>query len=342
MTRRVLLLAGIMLMISASSAAASTASVSGATLTFAGADGESNAVSIAYDAATASYRLTDAAASVTAGIGCSALDHELICDGAAVTVITINLGDGNDSWSGGQIDTVPTVNGGAGNDELAGIGFLNGDQGDDKLLAADGGASLDGGDGNDVLTGGDGDDSLVGGAGDDLLIGNDGTDTFVGGTGLDRIDASGDGGKTVDCEGRDDEIIQAAIELASLKRCAAAPRGQLAIQKRLRLKKFVASGFRFNVSCDRPCAVYWELVVPGKLRKLLHHPGGWLDRQPVTVDEDGFRHPLSGSQRFTALVVGNATRKALRRLKKLQATLQIEIFGRDGRSATIRRKVTLT
>jgi Ca2+-binding RTX toxin-like protein len=76
---------------------------------------------------------------------------------------------------------------GAGNDVVDGSGLaagsmtllLDGGDGEDVLLAHDGGATLLGGANDDVLIGGDGDDVLDGGAGDDVLIGGGGDDLFL-------------------------------------------------------------------------------------------------------------------------------------------------------------------
>lgn len=341
MTRRVALLAAFVFALAcAPSAGAATASVVGSTLTYVAAPGENNTVSIAYDAKIGSYRFTDTTAPVTGGSGCGAIEHELDCVDNGISVIVVNLRDGDDKWLGGDIKVVPAVDGGAGNDDLSGIGFLNGGDGNDTLKGLDGGAQLDGGAGNDTLVGGEGDDLLDGGPGDDLLIGNDGSDTFVGGLGLDRIDASGDGGKTVDCQGRDDEIVQGETTNVKLVGCSGAPTAQISAA-RVRVSRLVKNGMQFTVSCDRPCAVYWELIPDKRVRKLVRHDGGWLDRHVVVVDGDGFRNPISGTQRFTARVIGNATKKALKRLKSFSATLGVQVYSRDGLSTKQFKKIKI-
>lgn len=333
-------------LLAAPTAVASSATVDGSTLTFVAGPGEANTVSIAYDASLASYKITDTTAATTGGPGCGAIEHEINCDGVAVKSIVINLRDGNDRWLGGDISLVPSVDGGPGDDELSGLGILNGGDGNDTLQALDVGSALNGDDGNDLLIGGQGDDTLDGGAGDDLLIGNDGTDKFVGGPGLDRVDASGDGGKTVDCQGRDDDIIQgldpASDGLESIDRvnCVSAPQIAVAVP-RVRLKQFIARGMRFTITCNRPCAVYWEVTVDKKTAKLLHHKGGWLSRHPIALDEDGFRTPFGGSQKFTARVTGFATKKALRRLRSLTVTLGVQAFSQSGLDTTQFKKVRL-
>jgi VCBS repeat-containing protein len=59
--------------------------------------------------------------------------------------------------------------------------------GDDRLLAADGGASIDAGTGNDAVAGGSGDDMLAGGEGNDLVEGGSGADVLEGGPGDDVL-----------------------------------------------------------------------------------------------------------------------------------------------------------
>jgi hypothetical protein len=323
----------------ASSASASTANLVGGTLSFVAAPGEANTVSIAYDPTIAAYRFTDSTATTTGGAGCGASEHEISCEGAGVQVIVISLRDGNDRWTGGDITIIPSVDGGAGDDDLSGLGFLNGGDGNDTVKGLDIGATLTGGDGDDLLVGGAGDDTLDGGPGNDLLIGNDGTDTLIGGPGLDRIDASGDGGKTVDCQGRDDEVVQGRdletedVESIERQNCTPAPTFNVDIAKP-RIKQLVSRGLAFTVTCNRPCAIYWELTVDKKTSKLLHHTGTWLSRHPIALDEDGFRKPFQSSQKFTARVTGFATKKALRRLKKLTITLGIQVYSQSGLDAT--------
>jgi len=84
-----------------------------------------------------------------------------------------------------------TINGGAGDDHLygeAGDDLLDGGTGADKLYGGLGNDTLLGGAGDDSLEGGEGDDSLEGGSGNDILLGGDGNDTLSGGDGNDILD----------------------------------------------------------------------------------------------------------------------------------------------------------
>ena len=146
------------------------------------------------------------------------------CDGAAITFISVALGDGDDTLTldpsvsiptllhgGPGRDTIfggsgrrrdqrfageDTLSGGAGNDilyshgEVGSIptsegGFLAGGPGDDVFWGTDGKETFDGGEGNDEVRAFGGDDTINGGDGDDLLNGGDGGDTMEGGAGND-------------------------------------------------------------------------------------------------------------------------------------------------------------
>jgi hemolysin type calcium-binding protein len=90
------------------------------------------------------------------------------------------LGDGNDSYTGGK-SCVNLVFGGGGADRISGGNFR------DELVGGAGNDTLAGGPGDDLLIGNSGDDRLKGGAGDDLLSGNSGNDVLVGGPGNDEL-----------------------------------------------------------------------------------------------------------------------------------------------------------
>ncbi|WP_010036140.1 MULTISPECIES: calcium-binding protein [Streptomyces] len=113
---------------------------------------------------------------------------------------TIELGDGNDKWTGATGDRVDgsSVRGGAGDDVIraGALGYAGGGDGDDTLYAGIDGEIVDGGAGDDVLHGGagdqimradDGDDTVYGGAGDDEIHGGRGNDILYGHSGADRI-----------------------------------------------------------------------------------------------------------------------------------------------------------
>jgi Ca2+-binding RTX toxin-like protein len=288
----------------ASPAWAATASVSGGTLAFTAGVGEKNTVSVVYDAAASKYRLSDTTAGVTPGAGCGATSVEVECDAAGIAAIAIELRDGDDTFTDGTLPIAPVV---------------------------------DGGSGNDRLRGGDGDDVLDGGAGDDYLTGGDGADTLSGGTGLDRIDATGGGSDTIDCQGRDDDVVKADGGDVRTN-CAPAPRITVGT-KRVAPAGLLARGLGFTITCDRPCAVEWELRVDEATRKLIHHSRGWLSRWPAPVDSVGFLRSVTGKQTFLAkLVAKAATRQAIARLRSLTVTIYVKAFGRDGLAAVQTRR----
>lgn len=97
-------------------------------------------------------------------------------------------GDGNDTifGAGGNDE----INGGNGNDEIYGnnsFDVLNGDGGNDLIYGGLGFDTMSGNAGNDTLFGQSGWDLLDGGSGDDQLSGNAGRDVINGGTGNDVL-----------------------------------------------------------------------------------------------------------------------------------------------------------
>jgi Ca2+-binding RTX toxin-like protein len=138
----------------------------------------------------------------------------------------MNGGDGDDSMTGGRLNSViggagndilegwyldggdgndvfkrgfgpQTMLGGAGNDLFSdnsnygsdtGGDFVDAGSGNDTIYGAMSRDTLLAGDGNDVAYGKKGDDYVDGGAGDDSLFGQDGDDTLIGGPGIDVLD----------------------------------------------------------------------------------------------------------------------------------------------------------
>ncbi|MHB8891845.1 MAG: signal peptidase I [Candidatus Limnocylindrales bacterium] len=80
--------------------------------------------------------------------------------------------------------------------ECAGMTFsevIVGTEGDDVIVAGNGGALVFGLGGNDTLSGGNGKDCIVGGDGNDTLVGGNGKDVLLGGEGNDTLHGDGDG-----------------------------------------------------------------------------------------------------------------------------------------------------
>ena len=122
-----------------------------------------------------------------------------------VTTVIINAGAGNDSVSCvNDESSVPMalpviVNGEDGNDEIiatpmddalyggAGEDIIYGLAGNDRLFGDDGGDKLLGDDGDDYLSGAAQKDTIEGGLGNDRLNGNGGNDRLFGNGGIDRL-----------------------------------------------------------------------------------------------------------------------------------------------------------
>lgn len=115
----------------------------------------------------------------------------------------------------GEGDTL-TITAGGGDDLINGALFrdydlaLNGQDGNDTLLAGDGIDTLNGGDGGDQLDGRRGNDVLDGGLDSDLLRGGLGFDTLTGGRGIDFFDDVNGDNVVTDFVKGEDRIVTAA------------------------------------------------------------------------------------------------------------------------------------
>jgi hypothetical protein len=167
-------------------------------MTLTAADGESNHV-LMYPAGDGSAHVdvTDWLPLTAPGDKCETLTPTLMrC--AIPTTLSVNLGDGKDSWSPDRslrFAQPPRIDGGPGDDELLGTDagdVLAGGPGNDTLKGYDGDDQLDGGDGDDTVIGGVDRDTVLGGAGNDNVAGDGFEDEYAdvvdGGPGLDTID----------------------------------------------------------------------------------------------------------------------------------------------------------
>jgi hypothetical protein len=177
MLRRSLALSALALLAIAAPAGAATYSVPGTTLSVAPLAGEANQVLV--EIANGDWRVTRdnaAAAPVVAGSFCTQLsaNAQVRCDISGT--MSFSLGDGNDKVTKITPGHGGTINGDAGNDTLVAmdnsVANLNGGA-DDDYLEANGPLA-------DVFNGGDGNDQIRGsGAGADVVNGGAGTDTFL-------------------------------------------------------------------------------------------------------------------------------------------------------------------
>jgi hypothetical protein len=127
---------------------------------------------------------------VVSAVGTSAAN--LLVDGGTIQVIVIHGG--------------PEVGGPAPPAACGDLTFAQtivGTDGDDVIVAQNGGALIFGMGGNDTITGGNGKDCILGGVGNDVIDGSNGQDVLLGGSGDDTIDGGNgkdaiDGGDGVD------------------------------------------------------------------------------------------------------------------------------------------------
>jgi len=210
-TRRALTLATTAgaLLAAAPGAHAATATLSGDTITYTAAPGESNSLNLSQSGGN--VILDDSSAvTITDGGGCPiAVSGNAECPEAGVTKIVVDLGDEDD---GTGVDpsmlSALTINGGPGNDYLNGSAqgdVINGGDGQDSLNGYGGADTLNGEGGQDSLDGGAGNDTLNGGAGGDYGNGGDGDDTFNGDDGSDYFYAE-PGNDTQNGGGGDDQF----------------------------------------------------------------------------------------------------------------------------------------
>ena len=209
------------LLVAAPVAGASTVVVGSNQVVFTATPGTANQVTVS-DSGN-SFRVSDPASVVVAGVGCSQSGATVLCPQSSISSIRVELGDGNDTLTSTASENL-VVRGGAGNDTLNGGGQgdqLNGEDGNDTIVGNDGPDTMDGGAGTDVVSYAaktqpiradldgaydDGEtfewdnvqpsvEEVVGGAGNDTFVGTAGPNVFRGGPGDDTIDGmDGDDG----------------------------------------------------------------------------------------------------------------------------------------------------
>jgi Ca2+-binding RTX toxin-like protein len=175
-------------------AEAATVSVSGSTLTFTAAAGETNDVDIVYDGTSAS--VVDRNVAPTPGAGCHVVSPNWVMCDATLDTFNVTMGDGDDyillwAFPGNHA----TINGGSGADTIR-----------DHQDTAD----VQGGPGNDdIMDGGGGGDSLKGGADNDTVWGGGEDGSIDGQGGADVM-----GGGNVDYSARTNPVTVTADEVA--------------------------------------------------------------------------------------------------------------------------------
>lgn len=213
--------------------------------------------------------------------------------------------------------------------------------GDDKatVTAADGDTvTIAGGDGDDILTVQGTPVRLDGGPGDDLLDVTGANPSFAGGAGDDLI--MNRSKATLDCAGGGADRAFNPLVLTRTG-CAPAPPIKVAIQKKQTIDSFLTLGFLFQAGCSRPCAIRWGLR-PDKATQRLSHTGSqFLVSSGEPVDEAGYPDLApKGLHRERAVIPGPATRRALRKAKRVGMTL--ELSGSDGVTPLPAKRIKLT
>ena len=126
---------------------------------------------------------------------------------AAVAVLTVTAGTGNDLVNAAALGESLTVDSGDGNDTVSGSAFA------DSLVGGAGADTISGNDGNDTLNGGDGVDSLLGGNGNDRFLYASGEfiagETVDGNAGVNTVAFTADAQTVVDADFTFKQNIQA-------------------------------------------------------------------------------------------------------------------------------------
>jgi Ca2+-binding RTX toxin-like protein len=182
----------------AAAGAATLTSDGNGNYTYNAAPGEKNSMSLQFADDGSSVLFYSYGVTVTSvPAGCTVEDSgsDPRCD--APKSVTLNFGDGDDSFARSGIKTIPvTVDGGDGADWLRGddeADDLRGGPGKDKLEGFKGNDKLDGGDGDDEIYGALGADTIQGGGGNDVLMpdyfAEPSADVVDGGPGIDTIES---------------------------------------------------------------------------------------------------------------------------------------------------------
>jgi Ca2+-binding RTX toxin-like protein len=280
-------------------ALASTLTKSGTTLVYSAAPGETNDASISVSGGTYDVlNRGDDTLTIDPSLG----DCQNSCPAPDITAVSVDLGDGNDKYTGGG--TAPQT--------------INGGDGDDTIFAAH--ATMHGGPGNDLLRGGLGPNVLDGGPGDDQL------DPFPD----DTIDCSGGG---------NDVMLEPATDTMKFVGCGSGPNVTVSVS-RVRLGKFLRGGQTVTINCDKPCAVTWAMGgADNKTKRKVHTGCSCIARHFYNHNGDGtLRFAPPGPQTFNVKVLGQATKKALRKSR----SIKIKLFVTVQDSLGIQRRLSKT
>jgi hypothetical protein len=310
MRRLLVALAAVAALAPATSAAGSTASRSGATITIVGGP-EGSSITTGHGLYSTGIRDT---AGITPGPGCEPYGDDgqgVTCGSLFDAVLVADLGDGNDSIGAAHLRSA-TMHGGPGDD------VLDGTDGDDRLYGDAGSDKITGAGGNDLLDGGPGNDQLLGDffyvdvGGNDTLVSRDGElDEVSCGMGVDRVTA--------------DRLDNVYVECDVVDRGPAAPAAgklRLSARPRPRLASVLRSGLRFTGRFPAAGRYIAEIyVVPAEARRL------GLGRKGVRIAEK--RGSIRAGSHAIRVRVKQRYRKRLKRARRVSASLIV--VGADGR-----------
>ena len=330
-------------------AAASTISASGTTITIAGGD-ESSDISFP---GGGEYRVVDTAGA-TAGSGCEQRSATEVSCGTpssfTLDAVVADLGAGDDRYVLAGFYQ-QTVDGGPGDDAIQtgahGDDLVHGGPGNDTIDASEGSDSVYGDDGDDQVSGGDGSDTIDGGAGRDIISGDygdlngDGSDTIAARDGeADQI-SCGFGADVVTADDLDvtDELCENVDAQAVVP---AKPDLALSVKKSasiLKATKKPGYGIGLVVGSDGTLTV--KLVITAITARRYG-----LGKKTLVLDS--LRSPVKADTYGVGLWASGATARKLRVLRnrrgftKIPAVITATLVSDSGGKRTQTAKVALT
>ncbi|MGZ6705424.1 MAG: calcium-binding protein [Solirubrobacteraceae bacterium] len=330
-------------------ASASDVSLSGSTLVIQGTPGPDH---ISFGGNSLLEKYVVDTAGITAGAGCRQIDAtEAECPSfesglAPYTQVVAHLGEGDDFFAAGILESPVTVDGEGGNDTIfAGSGndTVLGGAGDDQITGNGGSDTVDGGPGSDTVLGGGGDDHVIGGPGRDSINGDgpevldDGNDTIDAADGEQDQVQCGFGADVVNAD-RADVVDTGSCESVRLV-AAPPPKGGLSVTLRSAPARPVIAtvlrrGYRFTTSVSAAAGYSAALYVTKAEARRRHIARSGVDIAKRTGS-------VRAGRRTITLKVASRYRTAVRRARRIVAHLIVAVADGAGHTDSVVKAVTL-
>lgn len=323
----------------AAPAGASTASLSGTTLEITGGP-ESSDLSPDY---LFSQNIEDKSG-ITPGPGCTAVSPTKVAcpkwDSGLpdYTQIVMNMGDGNDKVAFGTSSVPMTINLEGGDDTVYGGSnkdAINGGDGNDSIYANEDSDVVDGGPGDDTLEGGSGNDRVIGGPGRDSVNGDGGS---ILGDGNDQLDIADGELDQAQC-GLGADIVNAdALDVVEAFSCEVinrpATKLSVTVPSRVKIASLLSSGLRLPARFTEAGTFKAVLSISGSQARKLRLGGR-------SVNLATTRGSIGTTKRTVVLRVSSRYRTALKRARRVSASVRITATSKSGRKASLVKGVVL-